>query len=268
MHLKRLLVTSSIVAGFVIGTGARAQTTTPSESLASITPEETVVLSPFKVTTDRDKGYRATNTTSGTRLDTEIKDLPMPIEVITEQFIRDIGADDLRQTLQYSGGIQLQTQNDWGSQLTFSNPAIPGRLNNPEGMTAIADQTHMKIRGFPSEATLRDGFRRQNSTDSVNIARVEVIRGPNALLYGVGNFGGVVNYMIKMPEKTAGGSLSATFGSYSFKRAILDYTTPITGKIGFRVSAAVQDTKDHTQYANENHYFVAPVIVWKPWANT
>lgn len=268
MHLKRLLVTLGIVTGLASGVAVRAQTTTPNDSAAKPADGETVVLSPFKVTTEKDRGYRATNTTSGTRLDSAIKDLPMPIEVITDAFIKDIGADNLRESLQYSGGIQLQTQNDWGSQGTFSNVTIPGRLNNPEGVTANVDQTHLKIRGFPTEASLRDGFRRQNSTDSVNIARVEVIRGPNALLYGVGNFGGVVNYMIKMPEKTAGGSLAATIGSYGFKRATVDYTTPLGDKVGFRLGAAVQDTKDYTQYAKENHYFVAPVIVWRPWENT
>ena len=97
------------------------------------------MLSPFVVSTENDKGYRASNSISGTRLDTAIKDLPMPIEVITEDFIRDIGATDLRGALRYSSGILLQTQNDFAAPAgSFSTS--PGKINNPEGLTASPDQ--------------------------------------------------------------------------------------------------------------------------------
>ena len=260
----------SLAALFLVSLQAYAQQSDANKpaDVSSKTDEQVVKLSPFKVTTDKDKGYRATNSTSGTRLDSEIKDLPMPIEVITEQFIKDIGANDLRQSLQYSAGIQLQTQNDWGSQGTFGNQGIPGRINNPEAATANVNQSVFKIRGFDTEATLRDGFRRQNSTDSVNIARIEVIRGPNALLYGVGNFGGVVNYLIKQPETKASGSVGVELGSYAFKRATIDYTGPISDTVSYRVTAAEQATNDYTQYAKENHWFVAPIIKWTPFVNT
>ena len=237
------------------------------DTAAPTADEQFVKLSPFKVTTDKDKGYKATNTTSGTRLDTAIKDLPMPIEVITDQFIKDTGATDLRQSLRYSAGIQLQSQNDWSAASGWA-ATTPGRINNPEGLTSTADQTHVKIRGFETESTLRDGFRRQNSTDAVNISRVEVIRGPAALLYGVGNFGGVVNYLVKQPDTKAGGEYSVEMGSYGFKRATLDSTGPISDTVSYRLSGAYQDTKDNTDYFHEKHYFVSPVIIWRPYKDT
>ena len=64
-----------------------------------------IVLSEFRVDTSKDKGYLATNAISGTRLNTAIKDLPMPIEVVTSEFIQDIGAVDLKEALAYSAGI-------------------------------------------------------------------------------------------------------------------------------------------------------------------
>jgi outer membrane receptor protein involved in Fe transport len=269
MNPQKLFRTGSILAGFALGFVGYAQTTpsnTPAVPAVAANGEP-LVLSPFKVTTEMDKGYRATNTTSGTRLDTPIKELPMPIEVITAQFIKDTGARDLRESLRYSAGIQIQTQNDWGVAAGYAS-AVPGRINSAEGATATADQTHVKIRGFLTDSTLRDGFRRQNSTDTINLARVEVIRGPSALLYGVGNFGGVVNYLVKTPEKKAGGEIGAEIGSYGFKRATIDYGSPITDTVAFRITGAVQDTKDYTDYAKEKHFFVAPIVVWKPWANT
>jgi outer membrane receptor protein involved in Fe transport len=233
------------------------------------TSEEVITLNPFNVSTEKDQGYKATNSTSGTRLNTAIKELPMPIEVITEGFLRDTGSADLRQSLRYSSGILLQTQNDYANAAgSFST--TPGKINNPEGLTASPDQTHMKIRGFQTASVLRDGFRRQNSTDSVNIQRVEIARGPSSLLYGVGNFGGVVNYLVKQPELKPFTEVSASYGSYDYKRATLDTTNRIneSGTLAYRLTAAVQDQDSYTDFNSENHFFVSPVITWKPFSGT
>lgn len=236
---------------------------------ATPSPEdsETVVLSPFKVTTDKDKGYRATNTISGTRLDTPIKDLPMPIEVITESFMRDTGATDLRQSLRYSSGIVLQSQNDQGANAFYG----AGGVHNPEGVTANKTQSTYKIRGYISDIILRDGYRRQSATDSINIGRVEVIRGPAALLYGIGNFGGIVNYLPKTPDlKKQETRVGAAYGSHDFMRAYLDTTGPLgeSGKLGYRLTGAWQDTGNYTELYNEDHWLISPSFNWKPYAKT
>ncbi len=247
---------------------ASTPTTTATPSKNSATTDEAIVMSPFKVTTAKDKGYRATNSISGSRLDTAIKDIPMPIEVITEQFLKDTGAKDLRQSLRYSAGIQLQTQNDYGTPGGAYQG--PGGVNNAEGATANKSQTSIKIRGFVTESVLRDGYLRQNSTDSVNIARIEVVRGPAALLYGVGNFGGIVNYLPKMPEAKQSGAFGLSIGSYAFERATLDLTGPLTEKMSFnyRLTGAWEDAGDYTQYKKGSHHFFSPVISFKPTATT
>ena len=74
--------------------------------------DETVELSPFVVSTKKDRGYAATNAISGSRVDSAIKDLPIPMQVITSEFIKDVGATDLRKSLSYASSISLQTQND------------------------------------------------------------------------------------------------------------------------------------------------------------
>ncbi|OIR14908.1 ferrichrome-iron receptor precursor [mine drainage metagenome] len=231
--------------------------------------DQTIELSPFTVSTSKDEGYRATNSISGSRLDTPIADIPMPIEVVTRQFIDDTGATDLRSTLAYSAGILLQTQNDLGN--TGSNAYQgPGGVNNPQGETANPNSVQFKIRGFVTDNTLRDGFIRQNSTDSVNIERVEVVRGPAALLYGTGNFGGVVNYLVKQPKDTPSQAWDVSIGTFGFKRTTLDSTGPISKKyhLDYRISAALQKTNDYTQYYSENHFFVAPTLQWKPTPTT
>ena len=230
---------------------------------------DVITLSPFVVSTSKDTGYRATNSISGTRLDTPIKDIPMPIEVITRQFIEDTGATDLRSTLKYSSGIILQSQNDLSNRGAGAYQG-PGGVNNPEGATANPNAVQIKLRGFVTDNALRDGFIRQNSTDSVNVERVEVVRGPVALLYGTGNFGGVTNYLVKRPSNSKSGSVDVTFGMNNLYRGQVNVTGPIDeGKtLAYRVSAAEQISKDNTDYYKEDHYFISPSLSWKATSKT
>jgi outer membrane receptor for ferric coprogen and ferric-rhodotorulic acid len=244
-------------------------TATPEGEYPKGKEADIVKLSPFVVSADKDSGYQATNSISGTRLNTPIKDTPMPIEVITRQLIDDIGATDLRTALQYSAGILLQTQNDM-SNLGPTAYQGPGGVNNPEGATANPNAVQIKVRGFVTNNALRDGFNRQNSTDAVNIERVEVVRGPAALLYGTGNFGGVINYLVQRPANTWQSYYDATIGVHSLLRGALNLSGPLVAdnKLTFRLSGALQSTNDNTQYFKEAHNFISPAFLWKPAPTT
>ncbi len=244
--------------------GLSAQSTRSSS--ADEADDSTVVLSPFEVQTEADQGYRATNSISGSRINTPIKELPMPIEVITSDFLRDVGASDLRQSLRYSAGIILQSQNDQSVNAFYG----PGGVNNPEGATANKTQSTIKIRGYITDVILRDGYRRQSSTDSINIGRIEVIRGPAALLYGIGNFGGIVNYLPKTPELKSFTEVTAAYGSHDYMRATVDTTGPIGDRwsAAWRLSGAVQSTGNHTELYEERHIFVSPSFSFRPTPKT
>lgn len=269
MHSKRQTILLGLLAGIVISPGARAQSATNQESAAAAATslEQPVILSPFDVSTDKDQGYKATNSTSGTRLNTEIKDLPMPINVLTEQYIADLGTSDLRGALRYSADIQTTDWNTFGQQGgSFDNS--PGKLNNPEGATASAAQTTVKFRGFETESVLRDGFARGNATDSVNLERVELVGGPSSLLYGVSNFGGVVNYFVKQPQEKTASDFELTTGSYSFERATFDVTGPIAKGLAYRITGSAETAGSWTDFNKEKHFFVSPIITYKPFAGT
>lgn len=269
MTYYKLSMLSLLVAGCVTGLELRSQTAAPTSGDAPSSTEDVFELSPFVVDSGEDSGYRATNSISGTRLNSAIKDLPMPLEVITEEFLRDTGSNDLRQALRYSSGILTQTQNDYGAG-PGAYSTNPGKVNNPEGLSGDPSQTQFKIRGFTTTSTLRDGFRRQHGTDSVNISRIEVARGPASLLYGVGNFGGVVNYLPKLPSMEQSQEVSVSLGSHNFKRATVDVTGPIgpLKDAAYRVTAAYQDTDSHTDFNSERHVFVSPIVTWRPYENT
>ena len=67
--------------------------------------EDVVTMSVFSVDASQDQGYRATNSISGTSLNVAIQDLPMPIEVITSEFVEDQQATDFKEALRYTSGV-------------------------------------------------------------------------------------------------------------------------------------------------------------------
>jgi iron complex outermembrane recepter protein len=229
---------------------------------------EIFVLSPFEIDESTDSGYFASNAISGTRVSAAIQDIPLSIEVLTSEFIEDTGSTDLRESLRYSAGILLQSQNDALNADSFSGI---GGVNSPEGVTDNKTETSFKVRGFVTDNVLRNGFRRQFATDSVNIDRIEVIRGPSALLYGIGNFGGLVNYVAKKPLLEPFQNYSFTVGSDSFYRATADVTGPLGNPdngLAYRVNFAWQDNEDYTDLKNGNHWFASPSFLWTPSSRT
>lgn len=261
----------AVLIGSVAASGAWAQqTATPSSTQSSPDEDqEVVVLSPFVVTTGEDEGYRATNSVSGTRLNMSIRDVPLNLEVITEDFIRDTGSTDLRESLRYSAGVVLESQSD-----IFSDPDgdwAGAGANDPRGVTRRQGDSTTKMRGFVIDQVLRDGFRRQYSADSINISRIEVVRGPSALLYGVGSLGGVINYLPKRPAQKPDYSVGVTLGSHDLLRSEFEATGPLgTGEMrpAYRISGAFQRRGDYTQHYTSKHYMLAPSFSFRPWENT
>ena len=284
-HPSFRLIAALLLSGFSISPTLCAQQA-PAKGATTATPEAaaapstdtssdpTVVLSPFDVRTDKDKGYRATNSISGSRVDTAIKDLPIGMQVITSEFIKDTGATNLRQSLSYVSGIELQSQNDLennGGVGGIQRGAYgPGGVNNPEGITSNISGTQLKIRGFLTNNVLRDGFLRGSPSDAVNIDRIEVVQGPNALLYGTGNFGGVVDYLTRRPSDRQQGHATIGYGSNEYMRGTLNVTGPIsaTQHFDYSVIGSVESSKTNVDYQKNSHYFIAPSVSWKPMKTT
>jgi iron complex outermembrane receptor protein len=246
--------------------------TAPTKTAASDS-DAAIQLDPFKVTTDKDKGYKATNAVTGTRLNTQIKDVPLNLEVITNEFIRDTGGTNLREALRYSAGVILESQSDayFETDSAF-NPQTAGN-NDPRGVTRNPGDSTIKLRGFVIEQVLRDGFRRNYSADWINIDRVDVLRGPSALLYGVGSFGGVVNYSPKLPQQKAETYFGVTIGTNAFYRGEIDVTGPMGDgtnrwKPAYRVTAADQSSGDFTEIYKDKHWMIAPAFSFQPFKNT
>src|SRR6185295_16352045 len=98
--------------------------------------------------------------------------------------------------------------------------------------------------------------------DSYGFEKLEVIRGANGLLTGVGNASGTINYVRKRPLNTAGGELSLTGGSHNLKRVEADYSTPLvsSGNWAVRGVVAAEDEDSYLRGMQNDRVFAYGVV--------
>lgn len=224
---------------------------TPAIVPASAQPAaDATKLAPFEVKSDRDYGYRATNSMTATRSAAAIIDTPVNIAVITEDFFKDIGANFLNDGLKYVSSVSTTT------------------LGNNGRIGGSGDGT--KIRGFDIPFALRNGFRRNRNVSIRNIERVEVAKGPVSMLFGQTAPGGLINYITKKPKFTDGGSATLRFGDYSLWSGEIEAETAFDafaapGKdIAVRAMYATSDQDLYRDYEFRKELFGLGQIALRP----
>ena len=245
--LPNRLLTLPLAALLAAAPFARAQTAPVASTAASAAADKDVVqLNVFQVTAEADDEYRAANTTTGTRYNTPIKDLPMNIEVLTSAFMRDIGALDIRDALEYVSGIQLDT----------TAGGVGGSRDNPENTTLL-------IRGI-SAGMKKDGFARFVPMDPITMSRVDIIKGPGGALYGQNGTGGVVNVSSVLAGDRPVARFGATVGSFGFRRSELLVSGPVIPKVlGIALPMSYQTTKSNAMYYQMDTFVMNPTATIK-----
>ena len=216
---------------------------------AQVNPEEDeiITLPAFEVSTENDRGYYASNTISGTRMQTPLKYLPQTVNVITSEFIDDTAAVDISDIMQYSPSIEPATQ---------------------------AGENRFAIRGFTQFSVALNGITTSafNRWDSAIIDRVEAVKGPSAALYG-GTFepGGFINILTKKPQPTGATTVSLDFDTENLIRGVLDTTGPlVTNDEGdailmYRLIAVGQEGshRGFVDFVDGERSIFAPSLTWK-----
>ncbi len=200
--------------------------------------------------------YVLQDATTGTKTDTPIMDTPLNVQVITQQVLRDQQAITLEQALQNVSGVTVTGG---------------GALGNGTPYNQIV------IRGFPSTTRYRDGFRIDNGASSIdsisttqlaNVASIEVLKGPAAMLYGLVEPGGIVNVITKEPLNTPYFAASQQIGSFNNYRTTMDATGPVTqdGAVLYRMNMSYQNNGapfgSPVDLVNASDVFIAPVVKW------
>ncbi len=247
------LVAASALSAF----GQAAPMKPPSGTLktGSSVVDETVVLTPFQVVAD-ERGYQAFNTLSGTRLNSKLEDLGSSITVVTKQQLIDTAAVDINDVFLYEANTE-----GTGNFTQFNTNRTGGVQDN----VSADPQTANRIRGIGGAGASGTGVN-TNSTfgantaignfasiskiplDLYNIDSVEINRGPNSSLFGIGNSAGSVNLVPTQanPSRAISG-FTFRLDSFGGHRESLDLNRPlIPNKLALRI-AAVDDSKGFTR---------------------
>jgi iron complex outermembrane recepter protein len=195
------------------------------------------------VVTGEQDGYRVEESSTATKIDAPLRDIPASVQVIPRQVIEDRQIVRLNELADNVSGVQQQS-----------------------GYGGLSSQGYF-IRGFSTEfANLRNGFKDfgfVSPRDVANIERVEFLKGPASVLYGsTFNPGGVVNTILKkpLPEPSYRGSFTA--GSYDFYRPTIDFTGPLTEdkSVLYRLNAAYENAGSFRDFNESESFFIAPTI--------
>src|SRR5687767_5900410 len=190
----------------------------PATSDGGVAGDPALVLSPFEVRPEEDSGYQATSTLAGTRLRSELKDLAASITVVTKDFMNDVNATDITSLLVYTLGTEVGGYG--GNFSDLGNPEAQGVFDDALGQASPGT----RVRGLIGADRTRNYFLTDIPMDGYNIERVEISRGANAILFGLGSPAGVVNStLIKADTRRTTSSLNVSVGSYGSYRGALDH---------------------------------------------
>ena len=180
-------------------------------------------------------GYRANRSRSATKTDTPLIDTPQAVTVITREQIQDQGFQGVTEALRYVPGVFLHQ----------------GAGNRDEiVMRGQASSADFYVNGIRDDA--------QYYRDLYNVERVEVLKGPNAMIFGRGGGGGVVNRVLKDANGIPIREVMVQGGQFNNKRITLDVGDRISDSAFFRLSGMFEDSESFRNYVDLRRWGINP----------
>jgi catecholate siderophore receptor len=212
---------------------AQAQET-DKPAVAQSLPEVTVKVD---VSRELGEGYNPPNAVSATKTEAPLRDIPQTVNVVTADVMRDQHATSMQDALKNVPGVSFSTGDGQRDQVSI------------RGFSAIADQF---VDGFRDDALY---FR-----DLSNVDRVEVIKGPAAVLYGRGSSGGLINRVTRKPGLDVT-DFALSYGMWADRRAEADVGRVFAdGAAAFRVTGAVEKANSYRSQQFLDRAAVAPSL--------
>jgi outer membrane receptor for ferric coprogen and ferric-rhodotorulic acid len=229
------LLSACALATLALAADARAQADGSAAPAAAPTERiESVVVT----------GKRANRISKGaTGLAMALKDTPQSISTLDREDLTNFGLTGSNEALALATGINVE---QWET-----------------------NRANFNARGFDIQLTQVDGLGMTNSwgtvvgrEDSFLFERIELIRGANGLLTGVGNASGTINYIRKRPRNQDGGELEVSLGAWNLKRAAVDYNRVLSadGAWAGRLVAAHEDKDAHVRDQHDRRSSVYGVV--------
>ncbi|WP_374580048.1 TonB-dependent receptor [Pseudoduganella sp.] len=178
-------------------------------------------------------------TSSATRLEVALRDVPQSVQFVDQALIQEQGALAMKDVLRNVSGVA------------------------PAQGEGRRDQFY--IRGFDATRdTLLDGMRDDSLyfRDLGNVERIEVLKGPAAVLFGRGSAGGVINRVTKKPVRTPLREVTLRAGSDNLRRLDLDLGGAAGEHAAFRLTAAYEAGDSYRDVVHSERTALAPSIAW------
>lgn len=247
---SRWLPVVGFLSVFLIGSPIHAQQSASSVSEPKTEEEEKIVqLSVFEVQTTRDKGYSSSQSIGATRMGMALKEIPQNIAVINENLLRDVAARSISDAARYMAGV-TQTSGSASDTITIRGVNV----NNPNS------------NGLPDV-----GSSQGTGLDMALFDRIEILKGPSAVIYGSTSSGGVVNRTMKKPSfERSGGYIDLEAGSFADYRGVLDINRVFGANQQFavRLIGSYWTREAEQDFSFGRRRFIAPEFSWRVTPDT
>jgi catecholate siderophore receptor len=189
--------------------------------------------------------YMSDSVSSATKTLTSLRDIPQSLSVVGRRQLNDQMLTTIGDVVRYQPGITAHQGENNRDQIII------------RGQSSSAD---FFVNG------VRDDV--QYLRDTYNLESVEVIRGPNALVFGRGGGGGVLNRVTKEASFTPSREISVRGGSFGDVRAAADINQPINDQFTFRVNGLAERSNSFRDFVNFRRYGIAPTLTFTPGNDT
>ncbi len=237
MRLFRLFVSCAGVAAVLVSSRGAQSPTPPST-------EEVISLSPFTVTDTDDKSWLATTTLIGSRTNQELAKLPVTVDVITAEFMRDIGAFNLEDAARFVSGVDV-------------TPRLESR--NDDRIT---------YRGLSGSGSSRNFFTWYVPSDAYNVERFDFNKGSNSLMFGDSQPGGQATIYTKRARARSLEELFTSYGSYDAYRVQLDVNRKLRDNLFMRVNLVNRRNKTYVKGTNDVFRAGDLALTYEPFKTT
>lgn len=206
-----------------------------------------ILLNPFEVSSEKDTGYAAQNTLSGTRINTDVKDIGGTLSILTKEVWEDLGLTSTNDLLRFTPGAEKNDVQE---------------ADGPGQALFFGDNT--RVRGIQFEGIVRNGYRTNFPSDTYNTSRFEFQRGANAVMFGTTGSGGGVAGLVNRTTQDAvfkdAGRYQLRLDEFGSVRHVLNYNKVLVPKKLAVFGALLRDDSEHwikPTYQNQKRAYVA-----------